>query len=134
MTSNQQKTCSSPFCTIIFDINLGWCHHNLFTFSSLPRVKKKNKLLWNFLMKSRNLLPIAIQRCLVLNLPQNKFHNLKSYKLCITNFHPKFSWECPKLMYKIILQNRHEQVYSTHFYYLAIQICKIKTSQGSAIV
>ena len=33
-------------------------------------------------MKSRNLLPIAIQQCLVLNLPQNKFHknNLKTEK------------------------------------------------------
>jgi hypothetical protein len=54
-------------------------------------------------MKSRNLLPIAIQ-----NLPQNKFHknNLKTEK----NFHPKFSWERPKLTYEIIVQNGHEQV------------------------
>ena len=39
-------------------------------------------------MKSRNLLPIAIQRCLVLNLPQNKFHknSLKTEKN-----HNKFS-------------------------------------------
>ena len=83
-----KKTFSVSYCTIISFIILGRFHENLFTFFFLAGVKKKNKLLWNFLMKSRYLLPIAIQWCLVLNLPQNKFdkNNLKTKKN-----HNKFS-------------------------------------------
>ena len=37
------------YCRIISSIILGGQHENLFTFFFLPRVIKKNKLLWNFL-------------------------------------------------------------------------------------
>ena len=75
-------------CTIISSVILGRFHENLFTFFFLPGVKKNPNCCGIFLMKSRNLLPIGIQRCLVLNLPQNKFHknNLKTEKN-----HNKFS-------------------------------------------
>ena len=36
------------YCTIISFVILGQLHDNLFTFFSLPGVKKKNELLWNF--------------------------------------------------------------------------------------
>jgi hypothetical protein len=77
------------YCTIISAVILGQFHENLFTPFFLPGFKKKGTNCSEiFLMKSRNLLPIAIQRYLVLNLLQNKFHknNLKTEKN-----HNKFS-------------------------------------------
>ena len=88
------------YCTIISSVILGRFHENLFTFFFLPGVKKKNELLWIFF----NEITKPFTNCNS-KFASNKFHknNLKTEK----NFHPKFSWERPKLTYEIIVQNGH---------------------------
>ena len=48
------KTFSCPFCTLIWAVNLGWCHKNLFTFMIKKREKKS---LWIFISNFRDIVP-----------------------------------------------------------------------------